>query len=575
MRRLFLWGGAGIALGTLSFLSPGSVFIGFLAAGVALLLYRLSDPPDRRYLLALFLAAFLLRAGVSVGLDALSWKIEGEHPYRNGEVQGWNLHISDKTRGYLKIGDSDYFSQRGYATAQFVEGSNEPVLSFRINQYGKHGYVYCIGLFYYLFGFSPCAVKLINCLLGSGMAVLVFLLGQRCFGTVPAQWAGVLTAVFPSLILWSATNLKDIPLTFFTLLVLFLYSRLTQTRDGRSRLFLLLLLLGSLSVHTTFRSAVLSYLLAGSLLAAHVLVRLYRAHPLRTTVGILVLLATGIGLSFLEPVGYRIRQVLIVPFNWNVGFVTTSGSSYTYLPAQFYEGRYRWEWAETGRMDAVILLGMARAVLHYLFEPFPWKISNTFHLFSYPQSVVWYALFPFVLIGIIQGVRRNPEKTFPLILTAVVFVAAGSLPNGNIGTVFRMRDMVTPLFLILGCAGLHEVARRRSYAQESVLLRQISRFSGWLRRHLENAVRRIARAFWNGPAGQSLRDEPLRSVGLLGIAALITHAAVTSVLGQTITDWIRTVRMALGALALLAVFHQGDWEQVKRNSRLLRFLRQP
>ena len=222
--------GAGIALGVLVSFSPGAVFMALLSAATAAALYRFSGRQNRRFLLALFLSALFLRVGVSAGLDALSWKVEGELPYRSGPVQGWDLGISDKTRSYLKIGDSDYFSQRGYATAQFVEGSNEPVLSFRISQYGKHGYIFCIGLFYYLFGFSPCAVKLINCLLGSLMAVLVVLLGRSSFSAAPARWAGVLTAFFPSLMLWSATNLKDIPLTFLTLLILVLYTQILQAK---------------------------------------------------------------------------------------------------------------------------------------------------------------------------------------------------------------------------------------------------------------------------------------------------------------------------------------------------------
>ncbi|GEM_PF-2257525 len=567
-----LWVGAGIILGVMASFSPGSVFTALLSAAVAAVLYRFSGLANRRFLLLLFLSALFLRVGVSTGLDLLSWKVAGELPHQDGPVQGWNLHISDKTRGYLKIGDSDYFSQRGYATSQFVEGSDEPVLSFRINQYGKHGYIYCIGWFYHLFGFSPCAVKLINCLLGALIAVLVFWVGQRCFSIQPARWAGILTAFFPSLVLWSTTNLKEVPLTFFTLLILFLYIRFTETRNARSRITLFLLGLGSLWVHATFRDPSLSFLLAGSLLIAHVLARGLRAHPHWTTAGVLMLLVIGVALCFWEPVGYRIRQILSIPFNWHIGFTTTPGSSYSFLPARFYEGGYQWEWIKIGRMNLAIVLGMGRAVLHYLFEPFPWKISNVFQWFSYPQLIVWYALFPFAVIGMIQGLRKRQENTFALILAAVIFTGIGSLANGNIGTVFRLRDMVTPFFLIFGCAGLYEVVRRRSYAKGSILLRQLSRLFEWARRHLGSAAQRAARAVRNGPAVKTLRDEPLRSAGLLGIAALLTHAVFTSVLGRTLTDWIEITRRVLGVIALLAVFHRGNWEQVKESSRVLQFL---
>ena len=571
LRMILLWSSVGILLGTLAFLSPGSVFMAFLVAGAVFLLARYSDRKNRRFLLVLFLSAFMVRVGVSTGLDLLSWKIEGELPYQDGPVQGWNLHINDKTRGYLKIGDSDYFSQRGYATAQFVEGSDEPVLAFRISQYGEHGYVYGIGWFYHLFGFSPCAVKLINCLFGSGIAVLVVLLGERCFGTVPGRWAGVLAAVFPSMVLWSTTNLKDIPLTFFTTLILFLYSQLFRARNRRSRLVLLLLLLVSLGIHMTFRSVELSILLAALLLVLYFLTRFIRAHPVWTGCLLLALLALGTALSFREPVGYQIRQVLGQLFNWHVGFNMTPGSSYKYLPDEFYRGTYRLEWVETGRMNSAILLGMGWAVLHYLFEPFPWNISNWFQWLAYPQLLIWYALFPFAVTGLILGLRKKQEITLALVLTTIAFVGIGALAHGNIGTLFRQRDMVTPLFLIIGCAGLHRIVRQ-SYWQGSRFLGLLSRFFGSMCQRLECTVQRIAQALGNGPMGQSLRDAPLRSVGIMGIAVLATRKLLLSVHGQTSTSWMETAGAMLGTVALLALFHRGNWRQVAEGSWILRFL---
>lgn len=571
LKTLFLWIGAGIGLGIVASFSPGFIFMAFVAAGIAVLLYRCSSRQNRRFLVILFLGALLLRVGASAGLDLLSWKVEGGHPYQDGPVQGWNLHISDKTRIYLKIGDSDYFSQRGYAVSQFVQGSNEPVLSFRMNQYGKHGYIYWLGLFYYLFGFSPWAVKLINCLLGALIAVLVFLLAQRCFSTRPARWAGILTAFFPSLVLWSTTNLKEIPLTFFTLFILFLAICLTEARSARSRIALFLLGLGSLWVHATFRDPSLSYLLAGSLLIAHLLARGFRAHPRRTTAGVLILLALGFALCFWEPMGYRIRQALIVPFNWHIGFFTTPGSSYTYLPPRFYENGYHWQWAESGRVDLTILAAMVQSVFYYLLVPFPWDIYNAVQLFSYPQMIAWYVLLPFSIIGIREGLLQTQPKTLALILSTIAFVVASSLPNGNVGTAFRLRDMVTPLFLILGCAGFHRMLPP-AILQNSVILKTLSRrFSRW-RASLEETAGRVSKSLQKGPAGSSWRDHPLRAVGISGLVALLTGQVLIPRIGQTFTDWERAAGTVFGALFLLALFHRGNWRQVIQGSRVLRFL---
>ena len=571
MKPLFLWVGAGIGLGILASFSPGFVFMAFVAAGIAVMLYRCGSRQDRRFLVILFLSALLLRVGASAGLDLLSWKAEGGHPYKDGPVQSWNLHISDKTRGYLKIGDSDYFSQRGYAVSQFVQGSNEPVIAFRMNQYGKHGYVYFIGYFYYLFGFSPWAVKLINCILGALTAVLVFWVAQRCFSTRPARWAGILTALFPSLVLWSTTNLKEVPLTFFTFFILFLTIQLTEARNLRTRLALLLLGLASLNVHATFRDPSFSVLLAGSLLIGYLLALGFRAHPRRTAAGVLILMVLGIALCFWEPVGYRIRQTLIVPFNWHIGFFTTPGSSYTYLPPQFYENGYHWQWAESGRLDWTILAAMVRSVFYYVLVPFPWEIYNAVQLFSYPQMIVWYLLLPFSIIGIWEGLRQAQPKTLALILSTIVFVASGSLPNGNVGTAFRLRDMVTPLVLILSCAGLHRMLPP-VVLQHSVILQALSRRFDRLRAFLKSAAGRILESFRSGPAGSSWRVQPLQSAGIFGLTALLTSRILIPLIGQSFTDWERMAGAVFGVLSLLALFHRGNRQQVIEGSRVLRFL---
>ena len=332
--------------------------------------------------------------------------------------------------------------------------------------------------------------------------------------------------------------------------------------------------MGSLGIHTTLRSPHLSALLAGAPLFAHLLSRFLRAQPVWTRSALWALPSLGVGLLFWEPAGYRIRQLLVQLFNWHVGFVSTPGSSYSFLPAPFYGLTYLLEWTETGQMNGTLLLGMGQAVLHYLFEPFPWNISNWFQWFVYPQLIVWYALFPFSLMGFVLAFRKNRAGALALVLAATGLTVVNALASGNIGTVFRHRDMVTPLFLILGCAGFYDVARKRSYAQGSLLLTQLTRLAERLRTVPGGVLHRAADALRSGPLGESWRTEPLRCVGLILLAALATHGVLLPVLGQTVGGWGWNARLIFGTIALLALSHRGDGKRVIRGSWFLQRLRE-
>jgi hypothetical protein len=243
----------GVILGSASTFSPGLVAIGLLVLGVGWGLHRWSDPRERRFLIALFMMGFLLRAGLSLALDLGSWIVEGRRPVQYAPVEHWDLGIFEKTREYLAMGDSDFHSQRGYALAQYAQGVREPVVLYRIQQYGWSGYAYLIGLFYYLFGFSPVAVKMVNCLLGALLCPVIYHLAKGIFHSGVARWASVAVALYPSLILWSATNLKEASLTLLTALLLLLFVKIQQAAWGKRFVILALGFSLTLLLHMTLR----------------------------------------------------------------------------------------------------------------------------------------------------------------------------------------------------------------------------------------------------------------------------------------------------------------------------------
>lgn len=575
-RVYFLTAAAGIALGTAAVFSPGALFILFLAAGSVFGLYRFSRREDRRFLVGLFLAGLLLRASLSVTLDLGSILVEGKAPGRVGPVREWSLGIRDATRRYLRMGDSDYYSHRAFAFAQYMEGNREQVTVFRLNQYGWNGYVDLMGMFYYLFGFSPIAVKGLNCFLGAWMGVLLFLGLRRRFHPQIARWSAVAVACFPSLVFWSISNLKDTPLIFLTLLAILLFVRLDEVQENRDRLRYAAYLAAVLALHGLVREG-LFLVLAASLLGAWILARI-RVN--RLALGGCVASAIGLGAwpAFREMFAIRVRSVLAQLFHKHIGYAVSDGMAYPFLPPEFYIGKYNTDWVQAGGHGVAIAIGIVKALLHFFAEPVLTRFDRPIHLLGLPQLVVWYGVLFFALIGVAACLRRDARKGLFLLLPALLLSFVIALTCGNVGTLFRVRDLVTPFILSFACAGLWvsfygseglfftgfgEAPRKRDAVRNSLLARQFFKIRNNLH---DRTVPWKERAFriWTG----WLSGPFSRRLGLLLTLAVLVNSAGTLFLHQTWTLWNAGFRIGLLGLGLWGLRTSSDWKSLKEGSRI-------
>jgi hypothetical protein len=95
-----------------------------------------------------------------------------------------------------------------------------------------------------------------------------------------------------------------------------------------------------------------------------------------------------------------------------------------------------------------------KGVIHFCLEPFPWHIHSMSMLLAFPQMLLWYFMTFLSLIGVLTALRYCPRSSLVLIIYLIVTTLALSVSGGNIGTDFRHRDILTPIVLIFGSAGL-------------------------------------------------------------------------------------------------------------------------
>jgi hypothetical protein len=92
--------------------------------------------------------------------------------------------------------------------------------------------------------------------------------------------------------------------------------------------------------------------------------------------------------------------------------------------------------------------------------PWPWQMRSTGELALLPEHVLWYLIVLLLPFGIAAGWRIDPLATSLFLGFAIPTAAVVALTNGNIGTLFRLRGLVTPYLLWVSAVGLCAIGER-------------------------------------------------------------------------------------------------------------------
>lgn len=138
----------------------------------------------------------------------------------------------------------------------------------------------------------------------------------------------------------------------------------------------------------------------------------------------------------------------------HAGHVFTVGHAYKLMDEGFYvtpQSPSDWDLALTEPQAARFVV---RAIASFLLTPLPWEVRTISELAFLPEQMAWYALLALLPFGIVIGWRRDPLTTSMLIGYALPTAAVVALTNGNVGTLLRLRGLVTPFLLWIGVLGM-------------------------------------------------------------------------------------------------------------------------
>lgn len=297
-------------------------------------------------------------------------------------------------------------------------------------------YHYYNGVFFFFFGdLGPWIVRSLNAVVGAAAVPLVYRIAASVYGRVAALRAAWFVALFPSMALWSALNIRDAWAGFAILIIVLAAMRLREQISGRTVVSLVagLALLGGLRGY-------MFLLVAGAVVLAYVaslrgsLVRNYIA-------GVIVALAFLYLYNSLEFGKQMVETASFETLNSQRQGMTADAAS------AFYEDV---DISTPGKAFAFLPIGMT----FFLFAPFPWMLRNFRQLITLPEMIVWwYLALRFLIPGIREGLRVRIGHTTTICSVALLSVMAYGLVEGNVGTAYRHRAQVLPLLLILAAGG--------------------------------------------------------------------------------------------------------------------------
>lgn len=490
LRLLFL----GIAAGTWLFFSPGTLFVVLITIALFYIFnLNLREYSNRKIIITICVIAIAARF-----IFAIS-----------------NYYIAySRGMGADLIGDARAYSGSGQYMAEVLTGrpmpdvdGNEPLWAvtlrdlykgsipaggYRVDYFAKY-----VGLIYAMFGYDPIAVKFTNSFLSIFTGILLFFLIKDMFSVKTAQIGLALSIFWPSLFLWSVTGTKDTLTIFLIVLCLFVFVKLKKyiniaellciiamlavTNYGFSMLFLLGILIIRNIKKFIFKQHILSDIIIPLLL---VLVMKTAAEGLKLIrFHIFMPLLIAFSLSLVSFLNKRLLIFLLIiifcfgifsPFyvnkykididrRFNTFAETTiaiqidqlkgARSGYRIYPDRFYNEDYM-EHPHDNISFIEFITAYFKGIIYVLFSPFPWSINNKISIFIYFQTILYYILAPFILLGILVSLRYRWRNVLPVMIFMLIIASMYALFEGNIGTVFRHRDILMILFLFFGAIGI-------------------------------------------------------------------------------------------------------------------------
>jgi hypothetical protein len=378
--------------------------------------------------------------------------------------------LNDLSVGALR-GDDAYYIGRAIRARDIALGLTYGRYDYFIvsDEYGRTSYLQLLTLLQTLFGPAPYGMRAINAVLFVTGAYLLFRLTRAAFGATAAALGLMAVLFLPSLFVSSTSLLKESVYFLATTVLLTMVMAALRHPRIAAKVAAVAVAAGCLWILDDLRRGALVMALAGIATALGMVIVLKTSR--RAMAGI-TLAAIIAAVAWLQPaIHQRANDAITSAAKMHAGHVFTTGHAYKLLDEGFYmypAAPSAWPLKLTDDQAARFLVRAART---FLFIPWPWEMISSSELAFLPEHLVWLLIVAFTPIGIVVGWRRDRLVTALLIGFVLPTAVALAITNGNVGTLLRLRGLVSPYLIwlaVLGAVAAAESLLARRAAQRQV-----------------------------------------------------------------------------------------------------------
>jgi hypothetical protein len=380
---------------------------------------------DRRFLIRLFAAGLLVRIFVGTVIFVLH-----QQTFFGGDAFTYD------TFGFalMKTWEGDRSYQ--YLVDLFSGGGAS----------SGWGMLYMVAVIYKIAGQNMLATQYVNAVLGAATAPLAYMISLELFPNKRvARVCGLLTAFYPSLVLWTSQGLKDGPIIFL-LTVAMLATLKLGTRFSLKYVTALALALCGL---ITLRFYVF-YIIVLAITVAFIMGR-QRLTAQSFARQFIIMGVIGVALAYFGVSRYAGQQYDSYGMKQLQLMHLDSSQS-----AQSGYGKDIDVSTPEGALSA-IPVGMT----YLLLAPFPWQLTSLRQMITLPEMIVWWLSLPLLVLGLWFALKHRMREVAPILIFMTLLTLTYSILLGNVGTAYRQRAQLLVFYFIFVGIGFVLIKEKR------------------------------------------------------------------------------------------------------------------
>lgn len=384
-----------------------------LAAAAGLMISRVDN--HSRFLQQIFFVGLLLRIVVGAGIFAIG------------------------LQGFFG-GDAYTYDVIGYSLLRHWQG--EPFFNNALESWfvgGGWGMLYLVAAVYRVVGRNMLAVQFVSAVAGAATAPIIFLCAERMFNHARvARVAALLTAFFPSLVLWSSQGLKDGFVVFLLAVIMLMTLRLGKALSLKH----LIVLIGALFGLFSLRFYVFYIVLIA--IAGSFVIGMGKLTAVTFLRNLAIIIGVGLAMIWLGVLGTAGAQFETYGSLEAVQVARLDQSSL----AQSSFGT-EVDVSTTAGAIGAIPLGM----IYLLLAPFPWQLASLRQSITIPEMLLWWLSLPLLVSGLSFSVKHKLRPALPIMVFISMLTLAYSVFQSNVGTAYRQRSQLLIFYFIFIAVG--------------------------------------------------------------------------------------------------------------------------